>query len=47
MKRVSLNDAMVALSLVHFGQQLGTDSTLAQAISNLARLLACFFDLVS
>ena len=42
MKRITLDNLIVALALVHFGQQLGTDSPVARAIYDIATLaLSC------
>jgi small basic protein len=38
---------MMALTLVHVGQQLGTDSQLARAVFDLATLVTSFFRHVS
>jgi small basic protein len=46
-KRVTWNDAVVALTLVHLGQQLGTESTLARAVFDIATLVASFFGRIS
>jgi hypothetical protein len=46
-KRITLNDLIVALTLVNLGQQLGTDSPAARAVFDLATLLTSFFRLVS
>jgi hypothetical protein len=46
-KRVTWNDAMVCLTLVHLGQQLGTESTLARAVFDIATIIASFFRLQS
>lgn len=43
MKRVTWNDALVALTLVNVGQQLGTDSELARAVFDFVTIIACFF----
>jgi hypothetical protein len=40
MRRINWNSWLTALSLVHLGQQLGTDSRLARAIHDLGELLA-------
>lgn len=32
MKRLTTNDVLVGLTLVHFGQQLGSDSRLASSV---------------
>ena len=47
MSRVSWNDAVVALTLVHLGQQLGTESALAQAVFDIATIVVSFFGRVS
>jgi hypothetical protein len=47
MKRVTWNDIVVALSLVHLGQQLGTESTLARAVFDIATIVVSFFARVS
>jgi small basic protein len=43
MSRVSWNDLVVALTLVHLGQQLGTQSALARAVFDIATIVASFF----
>lgn len=47
MSRVSWNDAVVALTLVHLGQQLGTESAIARAVFDIATIVASFFNRVS
>jgi hypothetical protein len=47
MKRVTWNDAMVGLTLVHLGQQLGTETTLARAVFDIATIVASFFVRIS
>jgi small basic protein len=47
MKRVTWNDIVVALSLVHLGQQLGTESTLARAVFDVTTIVVSFFARVS
>ena len=47
MNRVTWNDAMVALSLVHLGQMLGTESNLARAVFDVATIVASFFGRLS
>jgi small basic protein len=38
MKRISMDNLIVALALVHLGQQLGTDGPVARTIYDLATL---------
>jgi len=47
MIRVSWNDAVVALTLVHLGQQLGTESALARAVFDIATIVTSFFARIS
>lgn len=47
MKRLTWNDAVVALTLVHLGQQLGTESALARAVFDIATIVASFFGRIS
>ena len=35
MKRMTLNDVLVGLTLVHFGQQLGSESRLAASVFDI------------
>jgi small basic protein len=44
-KRLKWNDAVIALTLVHLGQQLGTQTPLARAVFDLVTLLNSFFAL--
>jgi hypothetical protein len=39
------NDVVVALTLVHLGQQLGTQSPVARAVFDLVTIAASFFAL--
>ena len=43
MRRINWNAWITALSLVHIGQQLGTDSKLSRAIFELGELLAAIW----
>jgi len=44
-KRLTWNDAVVALTLVHLGQQLGTQTPVARAVFDLVTVLTSFFAL--
>ena len=39
MGRITWNDLLVGLTLVHLGQQLGTDTKLARAVFDLVGVL--------
>jgi hypothetical protein len=43
--RLTWNDAVVALTLVHLGQQLGTQTPVARAVFDVVTLLNSFFAL--
>jgi len=47
MSRVSWNDAVVALTLVHLGQQLGTESVIARAVFDIATIVTSFLGRIS
>lgn len=47
MRRVTWDSTLVALTLVHLGQQLGSDTRLARAVAEVVSSLVSFFAHVS
>lgn len=47
MRNVSWNDVLVWLTLVHLGQQLGSDTKVARAVFDLCNALAFLFAHIS
>lgn len=47
MRRITWDSLLVGLSLVHLGQQLGTDTKASRAVFEIVALLVSFFGHVS
>lgn len=47
MRRMTWNDLLMCLTLVHFGQQLGTDSKVARAVFDLLTALGSLLGRIS
>ena len=47
MRRLTWNDVLVGLTLVHLGQQLGSDTKVARAVFDLCNALSFFFTRIS
>ena len=47
MRRLTWNDLLIGLTLVHLGQQLGSDTKVARAVFDICSVLASFFGHVS
>lgn len=47
MRRITWNDVLVGLSLVRFGQELGTDCRLTRAVFDVVTAVVSFFGHVS
>lgn len=47
MRRITWDSLLVGLSLVHLGQQLGTETKASRAVFEIVTMLVSFFDHVS
>jgi len=47
MKRMTINDVLIGLTLVHLGQQLGSESRLAASVSEIIAAIVCLLALIS
>lgn len=47
MKRITWDNLLVSLTLVHLGQQLGSDTKLARAVFEVCSVFVSFFNRIS
>jgi hypothetical protein len=47
MRRMTWDNCLVCLTLVHLGQRLGSETDLARAVSHVIESILCFFARVS